>query len=244
MIERKIELKLPFETSVFEEGSKRIRVKALILDKIINHGNRKVKFTKDSINFRKKTDGTINCPMFKDHKTDVDNAIGHWDKYELINNELIVEGYVTSDEYYEKMRNGTLTSFSVGVSVDKGDIENKDGVSLVKRCKLKEISVVGIPAEENASLLALNDNDVDIELHEIQTITDCSKFLKNLGLSNSQEKEFIFKLKEIIRNESSGKEDTRNELETQLQEANNKIADLKATIDILNFTIGFKNGRS
>lgn len=77
-----------------------------------------------------------------------DMPIGRWDKWEVTANGLVMEGWISAAEpgMQQKVLDGTVSRVSVGfwpMSEDK----DEDDVTVVKKLKLMEASMVPIPAD-------------------------------------------------------------------------------------------------
>lgn len=103
-------------------------------------------------------------PMLWQHNTD--NLIGRWTSLKEDDKGLIVEGRLTpghsmAEDVYASLKNGDVDGMSIGFSIPAGGAsERGDGVRVLKKIDLREVSVVVMPADRNALISAVKAADM------------------------------------------------------------------------------------
>jgi len=115
----------------------------------------------DPIKTKVTPDGTLipNVMMLRDH--DRSQVIGGWRSFKQDGNHLRVEGELTLEvalarETHALMKKGYIGGLSVGFGVRSFDdihIDEKTGRRTIKKGVLREVSIVGFPANERARVL-------------------------------------------------------------------------------------------
>jgi len=149
------------------------------------------------------------------------DLIGGWPIFKETRKGLEVEGNINLDvqkgiEAYALAKQKVLTDLSIGyrateVEYVTDEIEGSKGEKLeirvrnIKKLKIYEVSLVPFPMNEEANITSIKS---------CESITDISKFLKSLGVSNKDANEIIFFMKKPVRNDTSDDEkaDSRNEV--------------------------------
>lgn len=103
-------------------------------------------------------------PMLWQHNTD--NLIGRWTVLKEDDKGLMVEGRLTpghsmAEDVYASLKNGDVDGMSIGFSIPAGgSSERGDGVRVLKKIDLREVSVVVMPADRNALISAVKAADM------------------------------------------------------------------------------------
>jgi HK97 family phage prohead protease len=87
-------------------------------------------------------------------------------------------------DYYTLCKDGAIRSLSIGFVVNKGGYEYRDGIRYVKSVKLWEVSLVSIPANDQAVIYSVKGLDATNK-------RDLEQGLKMLGLSIKEAKTLI-----------------------------------------------------
>lgn len=96
--------------------------------------------------------GTLNgVPLLVDHRNEVSAIKGRVmeAKFNNINENIPFKARVVDKEVKQLIKDGLLNSVSVGASVK--DIEEKDGTLIPRGISFKELSLVAVPADSNAT---------------------------------------------------------------------------------------------
>ena len=97
--------------------------------------------------------------LLRDHKRE--KVIGGFTRIEQEGRSLVVEGELLLDvadarETYSLLKRGFLSGLSVGFSIDPNGVKyEKDERRRIRKGKLREISIVGMPANEGARITAV-----------------------------------------------------------------------------------------
>jgi len=90
-------------------------------------------------------------PLLKDHNNSVDSIVGRvlTSNYNLTEKNIQFEAKVMDSKIREMISDGRLNSVSVGAQVK--ELEEKDGVVIPRGITFKELSVVAVPADSQAT---------------------------------------------------------------------------------------------
>ncbi len=117
-----------------------------------------------------------------------DLPIGTWsdlkqDERGLFGNASLVMQMPSAKDAYWATKTRMVTGLSVAFAADKSSIETRsDGVRVINRIKyLKEISIVGSPANEKSRVTSVKDEFTDDFLDEIKSVRDVEHFLRDAG---------------------------------------------------------------
>lgn len=103
-------------------------------------------------------------PMLWQHATDY--LIGRWTSFKEDDKGLLIEGRLTpghskAEDVYASLKNGDVDGLSIGFSIPPGGAsERGDGVRVLKKIDLREVSVVVMPADRNAVISAVKAADM------------------------------------------------------------------------------------
>lgn len=130
-------------------------------------------------------------------------VIGKWtalaeDEKGLVVTGELTPGHTDAKNAYASLKHGAITGLSIGFRVPDGGAEEKDGVRLLKKIDLVEISLVSMPADD----LARVDN-VRAEIETLQNIRDVELWLRDAAaFSRTQAKAFLAQLREILQRDA------------------------------------------
>ena len=132
--------------------------------------------------------------MLWNHNSDM--VLGKWLEIREDEKGLFVKGQLCLDveksqEIYELLKNKSVTGLSIGFSIDKSAYD-VNGNRIIEKLSLFEISIVPIPCNEKAQIT---------DVKSLSNIRDVERFLKSRGLSNSEAKSVISKIKSEAHNE-------------------------------------------
>lgn len=171
---------------------------------------------------------TLKVPVLKDHKRDTESIIGKTTSFEISEEKLLVEFQVSEKEkeIIDKIETGLIDSISIGVRA----IEKVD--NLIKKWTIDEVSVVSIPAVEEAKIIK---NDLII-LNKFEIILKKEKIIMNEkkleNLKTGDELKNTPGLKNLIKNEKKSNPDQN--LEEKLKIQNQKIEALEKNLETQN----------
>jgi HK97 family phage prohead protease len=128
------------------------------------------------------------------------------------------------------LKHGAVDGLSIGFRIPTGGAEDTEGGGrIISKIELVEISVVSLPAEDNARV---DISSVKSEIETISTIREAEYFLRDVGLfTNPMAKEFLSQLKTIIQRDADVEDEQIKELREQfarVTELNDVIKNLVA----------------
>lgn len=136
------------------------------------------------------------------------------------------------DRVIPQMKCGSIDRMSIGYSTVKCSYKSDNGAQqrLLEEVKLWEVSLVSIPANDQAVVTAFKSADLD----QIKSLKEVEGFLKDAGFSAKTAKTIISKIKEFpsSRDESEETEPKRDAVAQ---------TDLKSLLDEINKTTLFFN---
>ena len=151
------------------------------------------------------------------------------DEYGLFAETKLIKEVQKSRETFHLLKEKGLDGLSIGFNVLDHQIEkNKDGEfvkRILEKIDLFEYSVVTFQADTFAKVTNVKG------IEEIETIRDCEEFLKKLGISNSESKKIISKIKFL--NNSEGRDDLSFRDENEEELIKNKLEFVKKLNTIL-----------
>jgi HK97 family phage prohead protease len=122
--------------------------------------------------------------MFRDHNSA--QIAGVWEIQREDQNGLYVEGVLANtpigDETYELAKMGALDGMSIGYRVRDFKRDNKTGVRTILKTDVYEVSLVAIPANEEARVTNVKNNDALYTERELENI------LRDAGYSREASK--------------------------------------------------------
>lgn len=127
------------------------------------------------------------------------------------------------DRVIPQMKCGSIDKMSIGYSTIKCSYKSSNGTQLrlLDEVKLWEVSLVSIPANDQATVT----NFKSAQLDEVKSLKDIEGFLKDSGMSAKMAKTLISKIKEFS---------PRDEGETEQKRDAVACPDLKSLLDEIN----------
>jgi HK97 family phage prohead protease len=116
-------------------------------------------------------------------------------------------------DYYTLCKDGAIRSFSIGFTINKGGYEYKDGIRYIKSVKLWEVSLVSIPANDQAEIYSVKGLDATNK-------RDLEQGLKMLGLSIKEAKTLIsggYSALENLRDVGKSQDENQDEIVNELK---------------------------
>lgn len=142
--------------------------------------------------------------MFFNHisrRGDMPAKIGAYDSLEEDSHGLKVKGrlsigHPTADAVLASMKSGTITGLSIGYRVPEGGSERKNGIRLLKKVDLFEVSIVEDPADLGA---VINRDSIKSALDDMKTLADAEALLRDVaGFSAKAATAFASQLRSVI----------------------------------------------
>jgi HK97 family phage prohead protease len=134
-------------------------------------------------------------------------VIGKWLEITEDDTGLHVMGEFTPDNtdaqnVYASMKHGAVDGLSIGFRIPKGGSEDiEDGGRRINKVDLVEISVVSLPADEDASIQTVKS--VADEIKSIESLRDAELFLRESGsFPRSMAKAYIGQLRSVFLREA------------------------------------------
>jgi HK97 family phage prohead protease len=138
------------------------------------------------------------------------SPIGLWLEMEQDDTGLYVKGEFTpgnsdANNVYASLKHGSLGGLSIGFIVPPGGAEKTSGGGRrITKIDLKEVSIVGFPADEGARVLIVKS-----EIEAIESLRDCEMVLRDAGFSRSMAKAFIGQLRPLYQREADAERETK-----------------------------------
>lgn len=138
--------------------------------------------------------------MFFNHNPS--QVIGKWVEMREDEKGLLVKGELTNghslaSDVRASLKHGAITGLSIGFRIPKGGAEYDDETEIrtLKKIDLHEISVVTIPADNDARIDVAS---VKSALDEVATIRDLELCLRDAGFSKAAAQTFLAKAKGVL----------------------------------------------
>lgn len=139
--------------------------------------------------------------------------IGKWMRLEEDSKGLLVSGELTpghtdAQNVAASLRHGALSGLSIGFRIPKGgavhvdpeDVKDGEAIRLIKAIDLIEVSVVSMPADDEARV---DVESVKAHINAIETISEFEDFLREAGnFSRSSAKHLVKQFKAISQREA------------------------------------------
>jgi HK97 family phage prohead protease len=103
-------------------------------------------------------------------------------------------------EAHELMKMGALTGMSIGYRTREADYDRVTGVRKLKKVDLWEVSLVTIPMNDAARVSAVKS------IEQMEDLKSAEQYLRDAGLSRTEAKAFIARLKSLGQSDSDGGE--------------------------------------
>ncbi len=131
-------------------------------------------------------------PILYQHRSG--EPIGTYETIKEDNHGLYVEGQLTrgvqrADETFLLLKQGALSGISIGYSTQKSLWDEKKEIRQLLEVDLYEASIVTFPALDSARVDAVKS------VSELVTIRDCEDYLREAGMSASEAKSIIARIK-------------------------------------------------
>lgn len=114
---------------------------------------------------------------------------------------------------------GAYKGLSIGYRIKKGGVEWEGNVRRIKALHIFEVSLVDTPMNKHAELIGVKKRDVKMKLDAIESLSDAEAFTKEMGLSNTEAKTFISKLKTVCQRDAELKVEREAEAKKAKEEA-------------------------
>lgn len=113
-----------------------------------------------------------------------DSPVGRWTELREDSRGLFVKGQLNmataaGRDAFEHLRQQDVNGLSIGYRVGPDGVESKNGVRLLKAIDLQEISIVSLPADSRARVIA-------VKSQRPETLRDLQHALQELGYSRRQ----------------------------------------------------------
>jgi len=158
-------------------------------------------------------------PILWQHRTG--EPIGSWTSLKEDNRGLLGDGDLWLDDAqyariaYKGMQSKSITGLSIGYYVIKASYNEKTGIRTLEELDLVEVSIVTVPANDEARIDAIKSH---IAHGNLPALSDFERFLREAGFSKTQATVIANRgLKHLLRSESDS--DDTNDLATLLQHA-------------------------
>ncbi|MCH7534268.1 MAG: hypothetical protein IH948_00700 [Bacteroidetes bacterium] len=170
------------------------------------------------------TDSLNGVPLLKDHENSVDSVIGKVisSEFNVLENNIRFKAKIMDEGIKNKIKNGLLNTVSIGASIES--LEEEDDLLIPRGIKFRELSIVAVPADEDATFQTFTGKDFNLALKEAYKSTSHSS-------SHSEDYIELNTKQEIMEDKKT--ETEVNELEA-LESKVDKLADQsKAQTDLL-----------
>lgn len=161
-------------------------------------------------------------PMFLNHDS-WGLPVGVWKAMDEDDVGLRVVGELTpgssvANDVYASMKHGAISGLSIGFRTIESKENDHGGRDLFK-VHLVEGSIVTMPAEDAARI-----DSVKAALAAIESISDCEQILRDAGLSRTEAKTFLARLKDITVRDAPGFEAENAALKARVQWLESRVA--------------------
>lgn len=111
------------------------------------------------------------------------------------------EGNSDAENIRASLKHGAIDGLSIGFRIPKGGSEEKEGGGrIISKAELVEVSIVSMPAEDNARV---DLSTVKSEIETIETLRQAEAFLRDVGMFQPEmAKQFLSQLKPVIQREA------------------------------------------
>jgi HK97 family phage prohead protease len=153
-------------------------------------------------------------PVLWQHRTD--QPIGvyldvHEDDHGLfVKGQLLIDGVAQATEAHALIKAGAVTGLSIGYWVRESSFDEKTGIRTLTKLDLVEVSLVTMPANDDARVEAVK---FKLAHGELPNIREFEKLLRDAGFSKSQATVVAgHGLRELLRREAEGDTATKEDL--------------------------------
>jgi len=162
---------------------------------------------------RKSAGTLINVPLLKDHDNSVDSIVGRVKdaSFDESGRNIPFKAQVNDKKIQELINRGDLNTVSIGASVDPKDIDElDDGTIIPRNITFKELSLVAVPADPNATF--------DVALKEAYSSTSVDNIELKGGINMTEEE-----TTEQVEEPTEEPEEPKEEVEEPTKEAANLL---------------------
>jgi len=163
--------------------------------------------------------------ILNNHNNSTKDVLGKWLDVEKKDGKLYMSpAFDTEDpdgkEVVRKVNNGTIRGCSMGIMFDPEDMKNESGKIILKKCVLFEVSIVAIPANENAVAL-FNMQGEAISEQEVKSL--CLKLQTTNPFENNN-----IEMKTILQHLQLAEGTTEEAVLAAIKETEKKLSEAKA----------------
>lgn len=138
--------------------------------------------------------------MLRGH--DPANVVGKWvDMYEddkgLHSKGEFTPGHSVAADTYASLKHGALSGLSIGFRVPRKGYRIENDRRIIEKVELLEVSIVALPANTEAQILAVKD-----DIQDIETVRDLENYLRDSGFSVSAARTLAGRIKQLDLRES------------------------------------------
>ena len=120
-------------------------------------------------------------------------------------------------------KSGAYKGLSIGYRIKKGGVVWEGDVRRITALHIFEVSLVDTPMNKHAELIGVKKRDIKMKLDAIGSLSDAETFIKEMGLSNTESKTFISKLKTVCQRDAESKAERDAEVKKAEEEAKAKL---------------------
>ena len=186
-------------------------------------------------------------PLLVDHKNEVDSIKGRvtFSGFNEISNRIDFKAKVVDNKIKQMIKDGLINSVSVGATVK--EMEESDGFIIPRGIEFKELSLVAVPADSNATFnIALKEAYDTIE-QDMEKCKECGKMIKKDKMKEhmkththlEDEKEENYNYKEVKMSEEKIEQTEKVAIaETKVPVVENKeLSEMRSMIESLTKSI-------
>lgn len=119
---------------------------------------------------------------------------------------------------------GAYKGLSIGYRIEEDGCKwEKGGIRRITDLHIFEVSLVDTPMNKNAELISVKKRAIKMQLDKIDSLSDVEAFVKNLGLSNTESKSFVSKVKPVFQRDAEEKSLRDAEAEKEREELKKSI---------------------
>ena len=224
--------KLSFSVPIAESAKQKNEfvIKGIAINEVTTRNN--VRYIAEEL--KTSAHSLVDKPLLKDHTNSVDAIVGRVTNsfYDPVNRNIRFEARVVDKDMENKIRDGLITSVSVGAMVRDLVREEKDGEEsdylIAKGIEFVELSLVSVPADPNAGLAIAEAYQLkDDPLEESHTFSyDLGKVITDEKLIVNPKQEGGIKMEQLVEEKKDSQEDVlmlKEELKQELLEAMKEV---------------------
>jgi hypothetical protein len=181
----------------------------------------------------------VGMPSFRRQHNSSEGPLGTFTEIKQVGKQIVVKAEMPKrmgDTVLQRMAEAAALAtqkaykgFSIGFNIIEKSF--KDGIRIIEKINLIEISLVDKPCNTNALLTSIKNQIGDgIAIDDMKSLSDMEAFLKAQGCSNKEAKKFISKVKSLSRDvEEKGQRDA--EMVDGLKNFEEKIKETKTKLE-------------